>query len=208
MKCVIPLHFISWKKTLNDAVKLKCQSQFTPKMKANAESRNDKFQGIHALDSQVAKYFRNFRPTSALYWNNDSFHTKFNSPGMSGVCFYPNMSTFKNQDLYLPQTCSKSNQRNCLQRIEKIPDDSNWQHVRSWRSDVMEVLPSVVESSLLIAWIPWKLSFHYILFHEKILLTMLWHHNVRVNSHQRWKQTRFRVCFHLWCELTITMNVT
>ena len=37
---------------------------------------------------------------------------------------------------------------------------------------------------------------------------MLWHHNARVNSHQRWKQTRFRVCFHLWCELTSTMNVT
>ena len=26
---------------------------------------------------------------------------------------------------------------------------------------------------------------------------------VLVNSHQRWKQTRNRVCFHLWCELTI-----
>ena len=37
---------------------------------------------------------------------------------------------------------------------------------------------------------------------------MLWHHNARVNSHQRWKQTRFRVCFHLWCELTSTINVT
>ena len=24
----------------------------------------------------------------------------------------------------------------------------------------------------------------------------------------RWKQTRFRLCFHLWCELTSTMNVT
>ena len=34
------------------------------------------------------------------------------------------------------------------------------------------------------------------------------HHNARVNSHQRWKQTRFRVCFHLWCELTSTMNLT
>ena len=31
---------------------------------------------------------------------------------------------------------------------------------------------------------------------------------VVVNSHQRWKQTRNRVCFHLWCELTTTMNVT
>ena len=26
---------------------------------------------------------------------------------------------------------------------------------------------------------------------------------VVVNSHQRWKQTRNRVCFHLWCELTV-----
>ena len=33
--------------------------------------------------------------------------------------------------------------------------------------------------------------------------TMLWHHNARVNSHQRWKQTRFRICFHLSCELTL-----
>ena len=45
-------------------------------------------------------------------------------------------------------------------------------------------------------------------FMEKRLQTMLWHHNARVNSHQRWKQTRFRVCFHLWSELTSTMNVT
>ena len=58
-----------------------------------------------------------------------------------------------------------------------------------------------------IPWIPWNLSFRYILFHEKRLWTMLWERNARVNSHQRWKQTRFRVCFHLWCELTSTMNV-
>ena len=57
-------------------------------------------------------------------------------------------------------------------------------------------------------WIPWNLSFRYISFHEKRLQAMLWHHYARVNSHQRWKQTRFRVCFHLWCELTITMNLT
>ena len=57
-------------------------------------------------------------------------------------------------------------------------------------------------------WIPWNFSFRYILFHEKRLQTMLWHHNARVNSHQRWKQTRFLVCLHLWCELTSTMNVT
>ena len=38
MKLVILLHFISWQKTPNDAVTQR-QSQFTPKMKANAESR-------------------------------------------------------------------------------------------------------------------------------------------------------------------------
>ena len=36
MKLVIPLHFISFKKTPNDTVTTQCQSQFTPKMKANA----------------------------------------------------------------------------------------------------------------------------------------------------------------------------
>ena len=36
MKLVIPLHFISWKKITNNAVTPKRQSQFTPKMKANA----------------------------------------------------------------------------------------------------------------------------------------------------------------------------
>ena len=39
MKLVIPLHFISLKKTQNDAVTPLCQSQFTPKMKANAVPR-------------------------------------------------------------------------------------------------------------------------------------------------------------------------
>ena len=28
-----------------------------------------------------------------------------------------------------------------------------------------------------------------------------------VNWQQRWKQTRFRVCFHLWCQLTSTIWV-
>ena len=55
-------------------------------------------------------------------------------------------------------------------------------------------------------WIPWNLSFHYILFFEKRIQMMLWHHNARVNSYQRWKQTRIRVCFHLWCELTNAMR--
>ena len=39
MKLVIPLHSISWKKTPNDAVTPQRQSQFTPKMKANAVPR-------------------------------------------------------------------------------------------------------------------------------------------------------------------------
>ena len=39
MKPVIPLHLISWKKTPNDAVTPQRQSQFTPKMKANAVPR-------------------------------------------------------------------------------------------------------------------------------------------------------------------------
>ena len=38
-KLVIPLHFISWKKSPNDAVTPQRQSQFTPKMKANEEPR-------------------------------------------------------------------------------------------------------------------------------------------------------------------------
>ena len=39
MKFVIPSHFISWKKPSNDAVTPQRQSQFTPKMKANAVPR-------------------------------------------------------------------------------------------------------------------------------------------------------------------------
>ena len=39
MTLIIPLHFISWKKTLDGAVTPQRQSQFTPKMKANAVSR-------------------------------------------------------------------------------------------------------------------------------------------------------------------------
>ena len=39
MKLVIPLHFILGKKTPNDAVTPQRQSQFTPKMKANAVPR-------------------------------------------------------------------------------------------------------------------------------------------------------------------------
>ena len=39
MKLVIPLHFISWKKTPNGSVTPQRQSQFTPKMKANAVPR-------------------------------------------------------------------------------------------------------------------------------------------------------------------------
>ena len=40
-------------------------------------------------------------------------------------------------------------------------------------------------------------SFHE--FHETC------HSVTLVNSHQRWKQTRNRGCFHLWCELTLAL---
>ena len=39
VKLAIPLHFIPWKKTPNDAVTPQRQSQFTPKMKAKAVPR-------------------------------------------------------------------------------------------------------------------------------------------------------------------------
>ena len=44
-------------------------------------------------------------------------------------------------------------------------------------------------------------GFHeYHEFHETCRLIVL------VNSHQRWKQVRNRVCFHLWCELTLALR--
>ena len=39
MKLIIPFHFISWKKNPNDTVTSQCQSQFTPKLRANAVPR-------------------------------------------------------------------------------------------------------------------------------------------------------------------------
>ena len=39
-------------------------------------------------------------------------------------------------------------------------------------------------------------------FHESCYSVTL---IVLVISHQRWKQTRNRVCFHLWCELTLAL---
>ena len=41
------------------------------------------------------------------------------------------------------------------------------------------------------AWIPWTC-------HSVTLIVL-------VDSHQRWKQTRNCVCFHLWCELTLAL---
>ena len=60
----------------------------------------------------------------------------------------------------------------------------------------------------MISWIPWNLSVHYISFHVKILQTMLWHHSARAIHTKDESKLRFSVCFHLWCELTTTMNVT
>ena len=60
MKLVIPLHFISRKKPSNDAVTPQCQSQFTPKMKANTV--------LHFLSSLVwiDQYVQ-------WKWRNDKF---------------------------------------------------------------------------------------------------------------------------------------
>ena len=70
------------------------------------------------------------------------------------------------------------------------------------------------------SWNPWNLSFRHVLFHEKkkfsdigrkwILPNMIRAGTdctqiVLVNSHQRWKQTWNRACFHLWCELTLAL---
>ena len=76
VKLVIPLHFIALKQTPNDAVTPQRQSQFTPKMKANAVPRllsslvwNDqynecngmtiKFHGIHVLFVNMQQTVRN-----------------------------------------------------------------------------------------------------------------------------------------------------
>ena len=111
---------------------------------------------------------------------------------------------FDNPENVLKPTCQPH------QMIKEMPSKT-WEWDKRW--DIRMGCGS--GSSLLwnwvvfiCSWIPWNLSFSYILFHEKRLQTMLWHHNARVNSHQRWKQTRFRICFRLWCELTSTMNVT
>ena len=71
MKLVIPLHFISWKKTPNDAVTPQRQSQFTPKMKANAVPRLlsslvwiDKYNECNGMTS-----FMEFMFTGRFLWN-------------------------------------------------------------------------------------------------------------------------------------------
>ena len=110
-----------------------------------------------------------------------------------------------------PQLCTKCQDGNC--REVSFTIGSAFMAVR--HTHIIMIFVAVTVMMLLLflarrddifAWIPWNSSFRYILFHEKRLQTMLWHHNARVNSHQRWKQTRFRVCFHLWCELTNTMR--
>ena len=42
---------------------------------------------------------------------------------------------------------------------------------------------------------------------KDIVFIIIWCAIEEINL-QRWKQTRFRVCFHLWCELTSTIYVT
>ena len=73
-------------------------------------------------------------------------------------------------------------------------------------------------------WMPWKLVLpsHFISWKSPFLILTgsgfyqiwLWRLTevnsqpialiVLVNSHQRWKQTRNRVCFHLWCDYRVS----
>ena len=121
---------------------------------------------------------------------------KFEGPWRNG----PRWKTTENhQQRKIRQGCTRSG----LPRERRI-----WNGIQSICQWKICSYKGIYFISLPFSRIPWKSSFRYILFHEKRLQTMLWHHNARVNSHQRWKQTRFRVCCHLWCELTSTMNVT
>ena len=47
-------------------------------------------------------------------------------------------------------------------------------------------------------WRPWALREFHETCHSVTFIVV-------VNSHQRWKQTRNRICFHLWRELTLAM---
>ena len=61
-------------------------------------------------------------------------------------------------------------------------------------------LTLVMKASFMITQLARNLSVHE--FHETChSVTFI----VLVNSHQRWKQMRNRVCFHLWCEFTLAL---
>ena len=74
------------------------------------------------------------------------------------------------------QTCSTFGHQDCTSRSPAV------------------FFPPKVSSLEHSSWIPRNLSFRYILFHEIRLQRMLWHHNARVNLHQRWKQMQFHLC--------------
>ena len=58
------------------------------------------------------------------------------------------------------------------------------------KTPVIDVQASIMNSMKLV------ILLHFISWKKK-LQTMQWHHNATGNSHQRWKQTQNRVCFHL-----------
>ena len=74
MKIVVPLHLILLKKTPNDAVKPPHQSQFTPKMKANAVPRLlsslvwiDQYNKCYGMTSFM-EFMRTHVLNASVYW--------------------------------------------------------------------------------------------------------------------------------------------
>ena len=76
MKLVIPLHFISWKKTPNDAVTPQGQGQFTPKIKANAEPRL--LSSLVWIDSGIV-VSRHRVESFCMKWNVTEWQVSWNS---------------------------------------------------------------------------------------------------------------------------------
>ena len=76
MKFVILLHFTSWEKTPDDAVTPQRQSQFTPKMKANAEPRL--LSSLVRIDSGVV-VSQHHLESFLMKWNVTEWQVSWNS---------------------------------------------------------------------------------------------------------------------------------
>ena len=139
-----------------------------------------------------------------IYWKKEIFHifdVLFQQVQCSSICY--NINNLVEQ--FVPSS-------------KVYPDRADWGLHLSPASPSSShgQLETYSTTGLIIkSWNPWNLSFHCILFHEwthYLILAgssfyQIWLGRLtRVNSHQTWKQTRNRVCFHLWCELTSAMS--